>query len=263
MIAPQNSNDTGVVFESANGEQTVKKTIAFSMGKVRKWLALGIGITGVLAIALSDLFVYLLGSGRLSADAFSTIAVVARIVSVIVMLPARIIVGIKSFSNKSGLRIGGYVTYATARGVLLSFVFRDVMVRSESPYTYIWLLSLSFLITAARFLAFGLIADHVSKKIPFLFAIRGAGFVSLLVLSLLNVFLQVNALYWGIEIGTLLLRLLVVAIDRANVKKIAESKVFSSAKNRSIYCAYQLYVDFIWLFLRVLLILASSSGKKK
>ena len=72
MIAPQNSNDTGVVFESANGEQTVKKTIAFSMGKVMKWLALGIGITGVLAIALSDLFVYLLGSGRLSADTFST-----------------------------------------------------------------------------------------------------------------------------------------------------------------------------------------------
>ncbi len=263
MIAPQNSNNTGVVFESATGEKTVKKTIAFSMGKVLKWLSLGIGITGVLAIGLSDLFVYLLVSGRRSPDFFSFLAIIARIGSAVVMLPARIIVGVKTFSDKSGLRIGGYVTYAAAMGVLLSFVFRDVRVRSDSPYTYIWLLSLSFLITAARFLAFGLIADHVSKKIPMLLVIVSSLAVSLMVLSLLNVFLQVNALYWGIEIGRLLLRLIVIAIDRSNVKKVAESKAFSSVKNRSIYCAYQLYVDFIWLFLRVLLILVSSSGKKK
>ena len=83
----------------------------------------------------------------------------------------------------ASLAVSGLAGEKTAAGVLLSFVFRDVMVRSESPYTYIWLLSLSFLITAARFLAFGLIADHVSKKIPFLLAIRGAGFVTYYVTS--------------------------------------------------------------------------------
>ncbi len=260
MISPQNSNNPNVVYESASGQIKEKKA-AFSMGKVLKWLSLGIGVTGVVAIALSDIFAYWLSLGR--TDEVSTARTACLILSLLVRIPSGLIIAFNAFSKRMGLRLTGYLAYAISMGTLLGSVFLSVMLAVETPTSYIWVLSLAFLSTAALFLLFGIIADHVSKHIPRLLVfVRTAG-RSLLILSLVNIFLNLGSLYWGIERGCLFLRLIVTAIDRANVKRLAESKGFTNVKNRSIYCAYQLYVDFIWIFLRLLIIIASASLRNR
>lgn len=264
MIAPQKSNNPNVVYEPLNGKEKTKVNAArFSRSKVLKWLSLGIGVTGLVAIVLSDLLVYFLTSGIRSPEAFSTTRIASIVVSCVVRLPARVIVGVKSFSDKSGLMITGYRLYSISMGVILSFVFRVVRIETETPSNYIWVLSLTFLVTAAIFLLFGIISNHVSKNLPRLLIIGTTRIGTILVLSLCNIFLQSAMIYWIREGARFFIRRLVIAIDRSNVKRRAESKIFSSNTNRAIYCAYQLYVDFIWVFLRLLMLFASISSKKK
>ena len=103
---------------------------------------------------------------------------------------------------------------------------------------------------------FGVLAlyGYVTKKdlstlgsIAFMFLCGG------LILSLVNWLIGSEAIGWISSFVTFGAILLFVSFDMAQVKKIAEAG--AGSKNICLYCALQLYVDFMYIFMQVLRIL--------
>ena len=89
------------------------------------------------------------------------------------------------------------------------------------------------------------------------------GFVGVMVMSLVNLFLGVEMIYWIIDFVCFALILLVTAIDMHNIKKIVDSSQGMNGNNLAIYCAYCLYVDFINILIRVVYYVLLLTSKKK
>ena len=79
---------------------------------------------------------------------------------------------------------------------------------------------------------------------------------------MINSFIGSAIVYWIVDFILFGLMLLTVAIDTKSVKDVAESIGFTNNTNLAIYCAYMLYVEFIWIFLRVLLYTMMFSRRK-
>ena len=70
---------------------------------------------------------------------------------------------------------------------------------------------------------------------------------------MINLFIGSATIYWIVDFILFGLMLLTVAIDTKSVKNIAESIGFTNNTYLAIFCAYRLYAEFLWIFLRVLL----------
>ena len=173
------------------------------------------------------------------------------------------------FCNKKGRGlIVPYILYAVFMGFILSGVCFTV----DSPYVFgtaLGFTSLIFLITCG-------IGALLGDKIKFvylvlIYALFAIGFMCLFNFVLLpflfmnssvaiNAF---NAMLWGIEIIYFVVIIAYIAIDMNRLKAVANSNNGVITTNLALYCALNLFSDFIILFLRILYIVAMSSGKRK
>lgn len=173
------------------------------------------------------------------------------------------------FCNKKGRGlIAPYILYAVFMGFILSGICFTV----DSPYVFgtaLGFTSLIFLITCG-------IGALLGDKIKFaylvlIYALFAIGFMCLFNFILLpflfmnssvaiNAF---NAMVWGIEIIYFVVIIAYIAIDMNRLKAIANSNNGVITTNLALYCALNLFSDFIILFLRILYIVAMSSGKRK
>lgn len=234
-----------------------KKGATLSLIDVYLWLALGLLISGVVSLGFPNLIILL--AVNVDASLLVTIYMVVFVLSIIFLLISGVVCRIQAFRKNLPLIITSYVIYSISMGVLLSNIFLLYVGPGEGIGT----IGLAFFVTGAAFLLCGLFGALTKKKnLSFLIPILMSVLMGALVISLVNFFFQSPLLYWVFDFAFLGALLLEVVLDFHSVYKIAESGTFEKSKNLAIFCAFTLYSDFIYLFIRFLLIILSSKRKK-
>ncbi len=229
-----------------NEVKPITNSNVFPMIKVFLWMGLGLLITGIVSLGLPNLL------ALIPAEASNTTYIVLMVISAIIMFPCVLIVNFKSLKPKSiGIRIA-YILYSIAIGVMLSSTFMTILA-VDGPNA-IMTISMSFLISAGSFLLMGLIGALTKKNLSIIYPLLSALLMGCLIISLVNVFIGSSIVYWITDFVILGVILVVSAVDINRVKKLAQAKALDDNQNSlAVYCAFNLYVDFINIFIRVLM----------
>lgn len=218
-----------------------------SLVKVYLWFALGLLITGVVSLGLPNLLV--LFQGTAGEETMNTIYIVGIVVSVILMIPALIVLNVQAFRKNVPLIITTYVIYALSMGVLLSSLFLSLVGPGEGMNT----ICVAFFVTGGIFLINGALAALMKKtNLNMLWPILSSLVLGVLIISLVNFFIGSETIYWIVEFVIFGVMLVSTLLDMHNINKLAESGQFENSTNLSVYCGFMLYVDFVWLFIRIL-----------
>lgn len=239
-------------------EKAIVEKGQFSTAKVLLWLGLGLLITGIVALGMPDLLVLI--AKNMGGDQAAGFYLSAIIASAVLLLVSIIVINVQAFFKNKGVMITFYVIYTISMGVFLSALMLDLFY--EEPTSFMKTVSSAFLITSAVFLVFGFIGMKAKINHLLLWVVMVSLLGGALSLSLFAIFMPRSAQFWASMIITgvlLLYMVLMVVIDFNRVKMLAENKSqITNGDNLAIYCAYNLYVDFIYIFIRILIILAAS-----
>jgi FtsH-binding integral membrane protein len=239
--------------------RTKKQAQMLSMGKIYLWTALGLLITGLIAFLTPDV---LMASGNTETTANVYVGIL--IASLAVILPITIVMMILPFRTKPESKgvatIVFYLLYTIAMGFLLSAIFMVLFAAEGEEFGKV--IGIAFLMTAGCFGLMGLIGTFVKKLnaiIPVVLTLA----IGVLTLSLVNFFFYNEMIYWITDFVCFALILLCTALDIHNIKKIVQHTDFGNATALSVYLAFNLYIDFIRIFLYVLYYVAIIFGKNK
>ena len=206
------------------------------LAKVFNWMAIGLGITGVIAwfTASSGLAAQLVQGPLFMIFLFAELGLVFY-------LSARI--------NKiqAGTATGLFIGYAALNGLTLSMIFLAYTAESIAG---------TFFITAGMFgsmAIYGLVTKRdLSGWGSFLFM----GVIGIVIASIVNIFLKSSSLYWAISLIGVFVFVGLTAYDVQKIKKIGEDGIMEQGeemvKKGAIMGALALYLDFINLFLMLL-----------
>ena len=206
------------------------------LAKVFNWMAIGLGITGVVAwfTASSGLAM------QLVASPLFMILIVAEL-GMVFFLSARI--------NKiqAGTATGLFLGYALLNGLTLSMIFL--------AYTSTSIAS-TFFITAGMFGAMAIYGLVTKRDLSGLGSFLFMGLVGIIIASVVNIFLKSSSLYWVISLLGVFIFVGLTAYDVQKIKKIGEEGIMEQGeemvKKGAIMGALTLYLDFINLFLMLL-----------
>lgn len=252
-------NDADVRVEKTERPISTPKKATFNMAKVYLWMALGLLITGLVSIGLPELFIALIQNGSLSAETANAVYRVLLVVSILAMVPSMIIISVQALRKNFVLDVISYIVYTVAMGVLLGVVF----VGFVEPGEGLWTIGIPFLVTAVCFAGMGLIGSLMKDStVGVIIPVISTLAIGCFTIYMINSFIGSAIVYWIVDFILFGLMLLTVAIDTKSVKDVAESIGFTNNTNLAIYCAYMLYVEFIWIFLRVLLYTMMFSRRK-
>ncbi len=207
-----------------------------SIAKVFLYMFLGLLVTAGVSIGTY----FLLVSRSLSVDAYLALTMVASVASIILIFVSQFLV------LRSGK--GGQVTYwlyTVCMGILLSSF---MLVYELSSLGYL------FLATAS---VFGIMALYglITKKSTMGLGMFGVGALwGILVLSLINFFMNNATIYYVISYIGLAAMLAITAFDVNTTKRIAQSGNLNGGM--AIYMALQLYTDFVFIFVRLVALFA-------
>jgi FtsH-binding integral membrane protein len=206
------------------------------LAKVFNWMAIGLGLTGVVAFftAQSGLAMQIVRSPLFYVMIFAELGLVFY-------LSARV------EKMQASTATGVFVGYAALNGLTLSTIFLG--------YTHSSIAS-TFFITAGMFGAmaiFGLVTKRdLSAFGSFLFM----GLIGIIIASLVNIFLQNSAMSWIISMVGVLVFTGLTAYDVQRIKNMGEQGIMTQGdeaiKKGSIMGALALYLDFINLFIMML-----------
>ena len=206
------------------------------LAKVFNWMAIGLGITGVVAwfTASSGLAM------QLVASPLFMILIVAEL-GMVFFLSARI------SKIQAGTATGLFLGYALLNGLTLSMIFL--------AYTSTSIAS-TFLITAAMFGAMAIYGLVTKRDLSGLGSFLFMGLVGIIIASVVNIFLKSSSLYWVISLLGVFIFVGLTAYDVQKIKKIGEEGIMEQGeemvKKGAIMGALTLYLDFINLFLMLL-----------
>ena len=177
--------------------------------------------------------------------------------SLIAYFPLIIWIHVVSFRGKGNLVVP-FVLYAIVMGVLIS---------SFTMFVPIPVIAISFGITCGVFGILSLIGLTAKKDLSFLGLVALGILLGAMFIALFNIIWSLvfpgsfQMLYWIVSYGIFFAMMLITIVDVWRVKKIAQQG--ENTNNVALYCAFNLYVDFIYIFIRVLLIVASVYGRNK
>ena len=216
-------------------------------GAVFLYMFLALAITGIVAALLGLLFEKLLYTA--DRGAFNQAYIITLIVSLVLYIPTMIITEVLALKNSKGM-IPAYVIYSITMGVFIS---------TFTNFIPFWEIAVAF---GGTCLAFGLMTliAWFSRKNVSMFAVVGSGlllgsmliFSILMLLRLFNV--QVDGIMWVISYVMLFAVFLITIVDLRRVKEIADGG--GAGSNVALLCALTLYVDFIYIFIKLLLLIA-------
>ena len=225
-------------YEGENSSKT------FSMVKIYAFMALALLITGLVAYGLPYL---LIATGTTAAY------IPIMIVSSIIMIPMMIVIQLKAFKKTSKAVPICFFVYSVAMGCLLSSILIAVDLS---------LVAIAFLIAAGTFGVMALFGALTKNSLNGLLPIVFTAIIGASIISLVNLLIGSETIYWIVEFVMFGAMLLITAIDMNNIKKIAYSTEGSST-NVALFCAFNLYVDFIYIFIRVLYYIAIFASNRK
>lgn len=221
--------------EITRAQAQVQASTVF-LAKVFNWMAIGLGITGVIAFFMAQ-------SGMvktLVASPVFFILILAEL-GMVFYLSARI------EKLQPGTATGLFVGYSVLNGVTLSAIFLAYSGAS---------IATTFLVTAGMFAAmacYGLVTKRdLSGMGSFLFM----GLIGIILASVVNIFLKSSAMYWAISAIGVFVFVGLTAYDVQKIKNIGEEGIMQQGEaaihKGAIIGALALYLDFINLFLMLL-----------
>ena len=222
------------------------------IGAVFLYLTLALLVTFSVVGAMGALFRFALYDG--SEESFMTFIYVF-IGALILYLPVMIWVHIAARRNGKSLGVA-FFTYSIVMGALIA----PVCVLFD-----FWTILIALGTTCLAFAIMALIA-WTSKKNMSTLAVVGLGLlIGALILSLFNFILYLivgfEPLYWIVSFLFFVAIILLTIFDLNNVKQIAMNG--GAERNVAFMCALNLYVDFIYIFIRILRIIAIIMGNKR
>ncbi len=212
-----------------------QSTFTGLMAKSFAWMALALLITAGVAIGGS----LLLTSGVIPADTYLYILIGASVLQLILLF---VIQGTGLLSKKQGSAILPFILYAVCTGFLISSVV---------AFTEATVLLYALGATVICFGSMALVGyfSKANMKVVYLIAM-GLG-IGALLLTFLNWIFGVNdTLYWIISYVFFAFILLITSYDVWQMKRLSESGYYDT--NLAVFCAFQIYYDFIMIFLRVI-----------
>ena len=212
--------------------------------KVFAWMAVALGVTALMALGVFFAF----ASGLISDDLFAGL----MIGSAIVLLISYFWFLFGSFRRGQGDPTIPFFLYSGAMGVVLSTL----------PFAYsIELIGTSFGISAFVFGAFAYYGATTKTSLLGVGQFAFVGFIGLILLSVVNLFLGSVSIEWFISFGIFGVVLLLVAYQVWMVKQISQTG--DVTRSQAMYMAFSLYISFINIFLRILRFIAVSRGGRR
>jgi len=222
--------------QSITISQARQDAASIFLAKVFNWMAVGLGITGIVAYATAatGLAARIINSPLFLIIALGTLGLVFFLSARIDKIQA---------STASAL----FVAYSVLNGLFFSTIFLR--------YTGASIAS-TFVITAGMFgamAAYGLVTKRdLSGWGSFLFM----GLIGLIIASIVNIFLKSSGVYWVTSMIGVLIFTGLTAYDVQKIKRMGEEGIMSQGQEAitkgSIMGALALYLDFINLFLMLL-----------
>jgi FtsH-binding integral membrane protein len=222
--------------QSITISQARQDAASIFLAKVFNWMAVGLGITGIVAYATAatGLATRIINSPLFLIIALGTLGLVFFLSARIDKIQA---------STASAL----FVAYSVLNGLFFSTIFLR--------YTGASIAS-TFVITAGMFGAmavYGLVTKRdLSGWGSFLFM----GLIGLIIASIVNIFLKSSGVYWVTSMIGVLIFTGLTAYDVQKIKRMGEEGIMSQGQEAitkgSIMGALALYLDFINLFLMLL-----------
>ncbi len=222
--------------QSITISQAKQDAASIFLAKVFNWMAVGLGITGLVAYgtAASGLAVRIINSPLFLILALGTLGLVFFLSARIDKIQA---------STASALFVG----YSVLNGLFFSTIFLR--------YTSTSIAS-TFLITAGMFGAmavYGLVTKRdLSGWGSFLFM----GLIGLIIATIVNIFLKSPGVYWVTSLIGVFIFTGLTAYDVQKIKRMGEEGIMAQGQEAitkgSIMGALALYLDFINLFLMLL-----------
>lgn len=240
-------------------ENSLQKNVAKSFG----YMALGLGISAVVAFLFSWLFGTLqhnLGTSESASDTIAVVYLTCLMVSFVGLLVDEVILHVVVGRNKHSAWVP-YILYAVFMGVFLSSFIAfglDPLTAAEA-----------FALTSVSFVLMFLIGYFSKANLNVLG----------MVLSLTAWMILLFGSFWGLMIALtgngfayyqyeiimsvviLVITVLVTAVDSYNIKRILANA--DGMKNACLYCAYVMYGDYLMILIRVLYLLALGNSRRR
>lgn len=234
------------------------KSDSLVYSRIFGYMFAGLLITALTAFLLGFIFAYFLSLGGAAAETASEIYMFAMIASIIGVVIINFTLT-KRLTSESKSLVGPLVTYCVIMGLMLSTftIFVD------------WrFLGGAFLLTSLMFGVLSLISVLLKNHMrPLLVLASGLSmgilfaFPLYLILSLFinNEFTVL--MYMGISGVLFLFMLIMTVIDIARIREIAERG--GASKNVELYCAFSIYLDFVYIFIRMVYYILLFSNRRK
>jgi uncharacterized protein len=216
--------------------QARQEASSIFLAKVFNWMAMGLGLTGLIAYftASSGLARAIVGSPLFF------IMIIAEL-GMVFYLSARI--SKIQAATASALFIG----YSVLNGLTLSAVFLAYTSSSIAG---------TFLITAGMFGAMAIYGLATKRDLSGLGSFLFMGLVGIIIASVVNIFLQSSGMSWMISLLGVFIFTGLTAYDVQKIKTMGEEGIMSQGeeaiKKGAVMGALALYLDFINLFLMLL-----------
>ncbi|WP_456384814.1 Bax inhibitor-1/YccA family protein [Desulfolithobacter sp.] len=212
------------------------------LAKVFNWMAIGLGLTGVVAFftAQTGLAMAIIGTPLFM------ILLIAEL-GLVFFLSARI------DKIQAATATGLFLGYSVLNGLTLSTVFLAYTKASIGG---------TFLITAGMFGAMAVYGMVTKRDLSGMGSFLFMGLIGIILASIVNIFLNSSSLYWTISVIGVLVFVGLTAWDVQKIKMIGEQGIMdqgeSAIRKGAIIGALALYLDFINLFLMLLRFFGSS-----
>jgi FtsH-binding integral membrane protein len=239
IVSFMNLTGGAVMYESSS-QMTIararQEASTIFLAKVFNWMAVGLGITGVVAYFTANTG---LAMAIISSPLFFVL-IIAEL-GLVFYLSARI----QKIQASTATSI--FLGYSVLNGLTLSVIFLSYTSSSIAG---------TFFITAGMFGAmavYGLITKRdLSGWGSFLFM----GLVGIIIASIVNIFLKSSSMYWIISLLGVFIFTALTAYDVQKIKKMGEEGIMTqgeeAVRKGAIMGALALYLDFINLFLMLL-----------
>ena len=214
----------------------VENSKSYSIVGVFAYMFLGLLITAGVSFGLY----YLLLQGVVSPNVYLPMMVISLIATFVLVIFSQLVL----LRGKSKGGLVTYILFAVTMGILLSsvFILYDI---STIGYT--------FLCTAGSFGAMALYG-LITKRQTASLGMFGVGLLfGVLTLTLVNIIIRSEMIYWIITYVGLAAMLALTAWDVNRAKSFSDNGMLTG--NLAIYMALELYTDFIYIFIRLLAII--------
>jgi uncharacterized protein len=220
--------------EEYNAYSAVSTQTGF-LSKVFGWLFVGLGLSAGVAIGM-----YFALLTFLPIEAYTTVLIGATIAYFALM----IFIQVRIFRNRVGRTNKSiavpYILYSIVMGIELS----TLMLAYDMS-----ILAASFGVTALVFGVMGAYGYFTKRNLNVMGTIAIGVLIGGLILTLINFLLQSESLYWIVSFATFGAVMLITAYDMWRMK--GDMVMGRTDTNNAMFWAFRLYVDFIYLFIRI------------